>query len=359
MRSPRPLLHCASVVLGLAALLLGGCGGEPEPTPSGDASRPALIERVEQAAPPDLVFSGVVRSANRANLAFRMNGRIIEIRVAEGESVTEGQLLARLDPREYEIAAESARLEFEKAEADYRRGLAIYEQSQAISLSDLEQLQTARNLAENAYENTRRDLRETELRAPFDGVIGRKLVENFTQVQANEGVLVLQDLQQLEVVVNVPSRMIAQRDQQEHAVARFNHLPGRSLPLSVRHVASDPDPRTQTWQVVFAIERPEDLDTIAIVPGMTARVTAVPPTHQLIGQPVVIPLGAVAPDNLGGQYVWVVNDDDRAEKRAITPGELLGNRLAVAEGLQPGERIVVTGLSAIEEGMRLRPLDGQ
>ncbi len=345
------------LIVSLLLALMAGCGQDETRQQQGDPVRPAVIQTVQQASPRELVYSGVVRSANRANLAFPMAGLIVELAVAEGDSVDRGQLLARLDSREFDIAAEAARLELDRAIADYRRGRAIHERSQAISQSDLELLKTTRDLAQNAYDNARRNLADTELRAPFDGIVGRKLVENHAQVQANETVLTLQDLDDLEIVINMPSRMVALRGNEDQAIASFSHLPGKSFPLVVRQVATDPDPRTQTWQVVFVLDPAYTQERAFMVPGMTARITTVPVAGEAHDFPVVVPLTAIVPDNLGGQFVWVVNDDQRAERRAIVPGELTGDRVTVLDGLEPGERIVVTGLSAIRENMRLRPLD--
>ena len=271
--------------------------------------------------------------------------------VDEGASVTAGQELARLDDREFRTVLASAQAEFATADADYRRGQAIYERSQAISRRDLEKLETQRNLAANRLRNAQLALDETLLKAPFDGVVGRKLVEDFGRVGANQTVLVVQNLQDLEVVIQVPDRVVLQSSGSSDVYAEIPGL-DQTFPLSLKFFSTEADPVTQTYQVVLGLDGKGDA---RILPGMSARVFS---DSSRMDAGVSVPLSAIVPNNQGQQFVWKLDVDNRAQRANIEAGQLSGDRVVVTSGLQPGDRIITAGVSSVREGMKVRPLQG-
>ncbi|CAH0533992.1 Multidrug resistance protein MdtE [Vibrio stylophorae] len=344
-----------SGLLLLSAFYLSACG-EPavEVQPEVKQARPAVIETVQLSTVADLSYHGVVRSAERADLAFRLSGKLVEMTVEEGDSVQAGQVLAKLDQRQLQIALNSARTELKKAQADYSRGRKIFESSQAISKSDLEQLQTKRDLAKNRFQDAQRNIEDATLRAPFDGVIARKLANNFNQVQANQVIYSLQNLNQLEVVIDVPSqKFLANRD--SHSTLAYGYVEGLAdvaFPLQFKYFASDADPLTQTYEVVLGFT---DLKSRNVLPGMTVRVASAQEEKQ--GEGVIsVPLIAVQPNNMGEQYVWVVDDQGFVIQRTVTVGQLVGDRVVIDAGLKAGERVITVAANSVQPGMQVYPL---
>jgi len=314
--------------------------------------RPARIETLQSVSSSGLVFNGTVRAAQRAELAFKVAGRVDKVMVDEGASVTAGQELARLDDREFRTVLASAQAEFATADADYRRGQAIYERSQAISRRDLEKLETQRNLVANRLRSAQLALDETLLKAPFDGIVGRKLVEDFSRVGANQTVLVVQNLQDLEVVIQVPDRVVLQSSGSSDVYAEISGL-DQTFPLSLKFFSTEADPTTQTYQVILGLDGKGDA---RILPGMSARVFSDSGSAANAG--VTVPLGAIVPNNQGQQFVWKLDVDNRAQRANIEAGQLSGDRVVVTSGLQPGDRIITAGVSSVREGMKVRPLQG-
>ncbi len=111
----------------------------------------------------------------------------------------------QLDDREFQTTLGSSRAEYASADADYKRGKAIYDRSQALSKSDLEKLATQRSLAANRLKEVQLALEETRLLAPFAGIVGRKLVDDFAQVSANQALVIVQAL---EVMIQVPDKVV-------------------------------------------------------------------------------------------------------------------------------------------------------
>ncbi len=148
----------------------------------------------------------------------------------------------------------------------------FFEKSRAISKSDLDAITTRYNLARNRVDETKRQFEYTELRAPFDGIIGRKLVDNHIQIQANSPVLVLHDLSDLEVVINLPHKVMLSGLHQTAANAELSAIPGQLFPLALRTYATEADPISQTYPVVMGFE---ELKGFRVLPGMAVKVSAV------------------------------------------------------------------------------------
>ena len=336
----------------LTSLLLGGCSKETEQQTTEVVIQPALTEVVASSAGDELDFNGVVRSAQRADLAFRIGGMITDIRVKEGDQVHKGDLLAQLDARDARTNLESAKLELQNAKDDYLRASAIFEKSQAISKSDLDTITTKYNLARNRVAEANRKLEYTELRAPFDGIIGRKLVDNHSQIQANTPAIILHDLSDLEVVINLPDKVMISGLRETTANAELAAIPGEVFPLTLRTWATQADPSSQTYPVVLGFS---DLKGMRVLPGMVVKVVAIQPEEARSGANITVPLTAVVPDNQGGQYVWIVGSDNKVTKRAVEVGSLRNNRIVVEKNLEPGERVIAAGVSSLKEGMEVHP----
>lgn len=335
----------------LATVLLGGCTEETVQQTTDVVIQPALTEVVVSSTGDDLNFNGVVRSAERADLAFRVGGMLTEIQVNEGDQVRKGDLLARLDPRDARTDLESAQLELKNARDDYERATAIFNKSQAISRSDLDTITTKYNLARNKAEEAARRLEYTELKAPFDGIIGRKLVDNHSQITANTPAFTLHDLGDLEVVINLPDKVMLSGLRETSAIAELAAIPDESFPLTLRTWASQADPVSQTYPVVLGFS---DLKGLRVLPGMAVKVLA-QPTEGQNGSSITVPLTAIVPDNQGGQFVWVVGSDNTVSKRAVDVGSLRNDRIVVEKNLQPGERVITAGVSSLKEGMAVHP----
>lgn len=336
----------------LTTFLLGGCTEEKVQQTAEVIVQPALTEVVASSSGDELNFNGVVRAAERADLSFRVGGMLTDIKVKEGDQVRKGDLLAQLDARDARTELESARLELKNAEDDYKRASAIFEKSQAISRSDLDTITTKYNLARNKAEEAARKLEYTQLRAPFDGFIGRKLVDNHSQIQANSPVITLHDLNDLEVVINLPDKVMISGLRETTANAELASIPAEVFPLTLRTWASQADPVSQTYPVVLGFS---DLKGLRVLPGMAVKVIAGQPADGQGSANITVPLTAIVPDNQGGQFVWIVGSDNKVSKRAVEVGSLRNNRIVVEKNLKPGERVITAGVSSLKDGMEVNP----
>ena len=335
------------------SVLLGGCSRE-EAQEAAPVARPVKTLILGTGEMAGRSFPGRVEAANQVDLAFRVGGPLIELPVREGQFVRKDQVVARIDPRDFQISLNAARADFERAEADFRRFSALYEK-EAISEAQLDQSRAERDVAAAAVDDAEASLSDTYLRASFGGRIGETFVENFEDVQAKQAILSLIDTTYVDIVVDMPEALLATAfdPQAAKVVARFDTAPGREFDLRLKEVATQADPRTQTYRVTLTMPQPEGLN---ILPGMTANVKRNPIEGRQ--DQFVVPAFAIFSDESGKSHVWVVDQQAMTvQRRPVTLGDLTGtDSIEILDGVSPGEMIAVTGVSMLREGSKIRDL---
>ena len=359
-----------------AALLLvfvTSCGKKEEKVPEKKVVRPVKIMTImssEEAF--KRKFPGKVRASKRVELAFQVGGPLIKLPIEEGQNVKRRQLLARIDPRDFQTNLRNAegglgkvKAALQLAQTEYERVVRIRKKDPgAVSQAMVDRRREAVNKAQADIQSlqasvdaAKDQLSYTYLRAPFSGVISRRYVDNYQEVRAKQPIVSLDDISSLEILVDVPEIVMAsvRKSGPTKVVAEFAAAPGRQFPLTIKEYATRADPRTQTYQVTLQMPRPKGIN---ILPGMTATVHGSPPVEQKGDDRFVVPAIAVFADEAGTSHVWVVDKDAmKVNKRKVTTGDLTGtDSIQILEGLQSGEKIAITGVAQLREGMQVRDL---
>jgi len=340
--------------------LVAGCSERQAPT---EAAVPRPVKTITLQGASDVEerqFPGKVRASKRVDLSFQVAGKLIELPVLEGQLVKAGELIAKLDDRDFTSSLRSAQAESDHAVANFRRATILIKDGN-ISKTDYDKLRSAEEVAAANLAKARKALDDTVLNAPFRGRIASRFVENFTDVQAKQPVVSLQDVTELEILVDVPEReaMRVKPGQKPASLkALFSSLPEREFPLQVKEFSTQADPNTQTFRAVLSMQQPEG---VLILPGMTATVvvqrTGAAATDSQAG--FKLPVAALVADAAGASHVWVVDaKDNSVQRRAVQTGALTGNaEVVILSGLEAGEMIAVSGVSRLQEGMVIRPVD--
>jgi RND family efflux transporter MFP subunit len=345
-------------------MMLAGCGGEEEVEQAPVARPVKMLTLAGGATGGMLEYPGTISAAQEAELSFEVQGKITQFPVSEGQLVDEGALLARVDPHDYQTAVDAASSRRKEAKADYERHQELYA-SNAVSQSDLEVKRRQYEVADADLKTAQKSLRDTYLKAPFAGRVARKLVEDFENVRPKQPVLLLQDDTSLEVVINIPEAdaAISRRgaDREEHAktlnpMVTVSSFPDRSFPATVKEFSTAADPTTRTFKATLAFKPPND---VSILPGMTAKVTVTAPAGDTAGAPrgFSIPSNAVAADETGRSYVWVVDPSSMTVSRKyVEVGDLTGAQTEVLSGLAGGDVIATSGVHHLRDGMKVKKL---
>lgn len=360
MFSPRHAAFRFFLIAGTsaAALVLSGCSEEKAETK--DIVRPVKV--VEIAAidtSRTLSYSGTVRARTEMNLGFRVNGKITERLVDVGERVKSGDLLARIDSSDYELALTSAKASLEAAErqvetAELARVRA--EQLFAKNVSPKSQLEQAtlsynqavatRDSARSALDQAKNQVSYTGLKSDQNGIVTAVSADIGQVVGSGTPIVSVAVDGEKEVLVAIPETDIAQFRPGKTVTVGFWSNAALLLQGRVREVAGSAEPQSRTFAVRISL--PNDQNVML---GMTAGVIAAAADKQ---QLVSIPLSALAKKD-DQPIVWTV---DRAAEtvhsRPVTVADFTADGVRIAEGLKPGDVVVAAGTQFMTEGLKVR-----
>ena len=259
---------------GLVMTLVAACEKAVEEAP--EIVRPVrMLTITTLTGGESLSYPGEILGVQNAELAFEVPGRLVDLPAEEGIEVTEGQLLAKLDPADFQANVDAAQAAYTSAKTTFERFEEVFSKG-AISRQDFDNQKREFEIAEANLTTARKALADTELKAPFSGRIGRVYVDNFNNVQAKQSILLLQDLSQLDIIVNVPEQdwqrakpglTLAQQTERAKPYVTLPTFPDRRFPARITEVAASADPVTRTFAARGRFDPPED---IVILPGMSA-----------------------------------------------------------------------------------------
>ena len=348
----------------LAVLLIaGGCGEEVvERAP---VVRPVkLLSLGATGSNQTLEFPGTIEAAQQVEMGFEVPGKVESFPVSEGQRVEEGTLLARLDARDYESERAAAVASSKAAKAEFERTKALFA-ADVVSAQDLEKALRNFEVSVSRRKQAEKAVEDTALRAPFDGVVAKKLIADLANVQAKQSVLIFQDDSSLEVTIDVPERIFASARpdlSNEERTARINpklsltSMPDLLMPARITEVAATADPATRTFEARLAFDPPNDLN---VLPGMTATVVFSLPSDGAPGSSrFSIPATAALADEEGNAYVWKVDPGTmKVSRSGVSLGDLRGVEVTVEGGLANGDTIAISGVHLLREGMQVRRLE--
>jgi RND family efflux transporter MFP subunit len=311
-------------------------------------------------------YPGQLAAWQHSEMAFEVSGKIIDWRFTEGQSVTAGTILARLDPRDFQAGLKAAEANLARDKADFIRYETLFKKGVA-SESELDARTRRYEVRQAELEIATKRLEDADLVAPFDGVVAKKLVEDFENVVAKSPVLILQDLSKMKIRVAVPeSDMAGSRNPGrpidiEEINRRLNpeivltSLRDRVFPARLYELSLTADPVTRTFDATFLMDRQ---DTAIVLPGMTAKAVIhfVPES----GSGLMIPANAVWADDAGKTHVWKIDPNAMTvSPNPVEVGALSGDRIAILSGIGDGDQIAVSGIQNLTDGRQVRPLDAR
>ena len=334
---------------------LAACDRAPESSAEPQSVRPARVFRVAaEGATIKHEFVGRVEAAHVVDMSFEVSGPLALLPVLEGQTVSAGDLVAALDPRDFRLALQEAEVQLRLARQDLVRKRKLFTE-RGISESIVDDAQAQFDLREVRVAQAREALADTRIVAPFDGYVARRYVDKHVNVRAGDKIARLNDLQELYVVTNVPESLLATAtpDRVIAFKARFAFIPDTEFLLEYRENRGEADAVAQTYEVTFAMPPPEGWN---ILPGMTATVD-VELTALEQGYGINIPTTALVTSSDKRFYVWVYDPVTHdVERRAVEVGSAAGTGVPVHSGLRDGDLVVATGASQLQDGMQIRPL---
>lgn len=280
--------------------------------------------------------------ANRVvEVVARVDGLLENLHVEEGSLVRAGQVLARLDRDQLQLALDEARAQLENAQSIYERNLKMLEKeltSREVVDNSKYQFDTARTRHERAELN----LQYATITAPFSGIITRRNVEVGDLVRTNTVLFSIADMNKLLARVYIPEKEMARVNVGDLAQVESEMIPGNRFQGAVEMISPVVDPTTGTIKVTVHVNQGGDL----LKPGMFCSVFILTETHEDV---MVISRKTLLPDTERPE-VFVIDDSSRAQRRPLEIGIQQGDTLEVISGLKPDERVVLIGQENLREG---------
>ena len=354
----------AAVAVAAASMLLTSC--EKKPPPAREVVRPVkLLKLAEPGLYRNLSYPAQVSAFQEADLSFLVSGRLQEIAVKRGETVKKGQVLAKLDPQDYQNSYDAAQVAAKEREAYMKRIKAALDKDVATK-TEYDQAVRGYEMNKAKAAIAKKALEDAELRAPFAGEIGFQYKENFQDVSAKEPIFRLQDVRKLKVIIDVPEsvRILIRQAGARHKTGRgkgaetkavFEDLDGREFDLEFYEDEKTADPMTRTYAVTLVMDAPgKDL----ILPGMSAVVRGRIKLPTPADKPGFrLPAAAVVSAPGEKRFVWVQDPKaGQVHRRDVEVGSLTGDEIEVTSGLAVGDIVAVSGVNYLDEGMKVRPL---
>ena len=420
------------LILGLAGIglsLLCGCHRTAGEGTDSEANlkpmEPVLVRTVtipKEMASETRTFPVFAKEGQTVKLSFRVPGQLLEFNPILGAKVSEGEVVASLDKRDYELAVERlkkgideanaaltamltgarpedvATLEAQvvaattaktNAEAQLKRmenlrrdGTASqvqYDLAKTTSDGATAQLETLNKQLEKAKKGARDEeiqamrakiaglevdlklaenkLSDTDLKAPFNGVVSQKFFDNFETVAPGIAVLELVDAAGLEATLNVPEEIVLRKDAISKIECEFQGMPGAVYEGSVKEIGQTPRSGGLSYPLTVTLgKKTGGTDGQELIPGMSGTATIF-----LTGDSatITLPSAALVPEGTGAanseteSAVWLVADG-KIQKRAVRVKAFTRDGAVVEDGLSGGETIVSAGARFLHEGEAVR-----
>lgn len=391
----------ASALLGASVLLSTGC--TTRPVVAGGAGTPKAIRLVTVQLANDsepAKYSAIITPNAQVDLSFRVSGYVVHLHQLKGADgrirpleagapVRAGTVLAQVRPSDYQAVVDKARgvrdeadagvhaaqaqltealAGLEQAELDFERVSKLWEQqsitkpmydgskaTRYIALAKVDGVKSALAAARQRSVSASAQLREaeialgdTELQAPFDGILLERHVDLGALVAPGTPAFTLADLRLVKALFNVPDSDLHNFRQSQSLDLTVDAFPGEIFSGRIVSLAAAADPRVRSFQIEVSIAN----QGLKLRSGMIATVQA--QEAGAASQEVQIPVDALVHDPISGHYLVYGTEQEAgrmyAKEIAVRPGPLSGSYVKIVEGLKPGQKIVASGASLLRVG---------
>ena len=376
---------CSAAALLVVANMLLGCASEEAYQ---KPPRPVRVQAVaEYSGSTGVRYSANIEPYEEVTLAFKVGGyvdRILQRRgaggrqraVQKGDRVVKGTVLAQVRQDDYVEKVNQARSQLMGAEAAHERAKLDFDRarnlfaSQSLTKSDYDaakaQLDVAQAKVSGAsaqLEEAEIALRDTSLKAPMNALLLGREIEVGTLVDPDTDGFRLADVTSVKAVFGVPDLVVNRLKLGSTLVVTTESARGMQFRGRITAISPSADPSSRVFEVELSIPNERDL----LKPGMIATVSLVGLEPQELTQAkatLSVPLTAVVrpPGKSEGYAVYVIENQGGAEiahLRSVQLGELRGNRVLVLDGIQLGERVIVTGSTLVTDGEQVRVIPGE
>lgn len=304
-------------------------------------------------------FPAEVEANATSKLAFRVNGQIIDFRVKAGVDINKGELLAVLDPTDFQLRVDDREARYQLAKSQFEREQLLLEKK-LVSQSKFDVAKANLNIALAALNIAKTELEYTHLNAPFNGSIANVMVENHEMIQAKQPVLTLISRDMIDVSIQISENIISRVDKDTlyQPTVIFDSHPEHEFLVSVKEWDTQANSSTLTYKVVFSLPTPNEF---SVLPGMSANIRIdLSKVLKNKKKHFLIPVSAIfssntTPINANLSFVWLVNPKTfTVTQQLVATGQITKQGVEVLSGIKAGDKIVSAGVHYLSEGMQIK-----
>jgi membrane fusion protein, multidrug efflux system len=322
----------------------GGAGFSMPPMPVEVA--PVTVQKVEDR----FEAVGTIEASEAISVVSEIDGAVLSIPFHEGEVISRGDLIVRLD--DSQLAAELSRAEAlrSQAQASYDRVKAVVDQK-AGAPQDLDDAAASLKVAEANLALAKARFTKTKIVAPFDGMIGARRVSVGTFLRGGQTITDLANIDQIRVNFSSPERFVSQLTRGAEVTVSTIAFPGYALKGKIIVVEPVLEAGTRSARIVAQVGNPGR----KFRPGMSANVSVV-----LRSRAGALTIPSEAVFGSGDQsFVFVVKSDSTVARVPLKLGTRLPTAVEVVGGLSAGMTVVRAGHQKLFEGARVMPISSQ
>lgn len=355
-------LLLALTALAVAAWGCGGAGGTEEAARGPEAVPVEVLTVTTEDATATVTATGTLAAREDVPISAEASGRVSEVPAQVGDEVSEGEVLVRLDDELARLSLKQAEAQLLAAQADLADAERGFERSRSLLESgDISQAgfetaqlryqaaESAALAAEAAHASAERQLRNTAIESPIDGTVAFMHAEVGHLMNIGAPVAHVVNTSTLEIEIGLTEAQAVEVEPGRGALVRFRSMPGREFEGRVEYVGPRADDRTKTFPARVVLRNVGG----ELRAGMVAEVTIATREYE---DAVVIVRDWVV-ERYGEPAVYVAADSV-AQLRRVRLGQVLGDRVVIEEGLEPGERLVVLGYDQLSDGARIKVMNG-
>ena len=338
----------------LCVFLLISCK-EEAPEPEENIRPIAWMELQVQGINQIRKLSGVLVSAQKAELSFEISGQVQKVNADLGDKVTKGMILAEINKSDYKNALTSAEADYANSKSLLKR-MKMALESNAVSRQEYSDAKTKFEVAEANLKIRQKAYNNTVLRAPYNGIITKKAVEPAQQVSIGQVLFDIEGESGLEVSVTVPETLIQKIENKKVYSVSFPSLKGVRLPAKVVEIGTQAQVANSFPVTLILEETSKELRA-----GMTAEVLFSFIGEGLTGNldnVMIVPNGAVGVGTEESKFVFVYNPETQTVKKvAVETQNIIGNNVYITGDLNSGDIIAIAGVSYLRDGQKVSLID--
>lgn len=334
-------LKKSSLVLAVSGVLVA-CGKKEEEKPRVVVPTKVTVQEIATGNHSEVLkYSGTVEAENTVQIGFSIPGTVSGVLVNEGQMVQAGQLLASIDPTDYDNALLIASAGLEQAEDMFTRLNGLYEKG-SLPAKDYIDIKSKLAQARANKNMALKRVKDAKLYAPMSGIITAKLIEKGAMAAPGAPAFTIINTSKVYAKVSVPESEIGKITKGQVANVSIATI-SQQLTGKISIINPMADPVTKSYAVKIQLTNGQG----KIMPGMIADAEI--STGQSVGT-ITVPATAVIRDADDITYVFVTEGDNKVVRKRISAGGLKGDDVVISDGLQSGDRVVVSGQTKLKDG---------